>query len=78
MYAENELAMKRNEAVLNYLLGELYTIEADGKIPDNCKYLSATIQAAQNEKQRNTGSLTKFLKLKIGAKVMLIVNLDKY
>ena len=32
MYAENEPAMKRNEAVLNDLPGQLYTIEANGKI----------------------------------------------
>ena len=46
MYAENEPAIKRNDAVLNDLPGELYTIEADDKIPGNCTL--ATIQAAQN------------------------------
>ena len=50
MYAENEPAMKRNDAVLNVLPGELCTTEADGKIPDSCKYPLATIQAAQNQK----------------------------
>ena len=50
MYAENEAATKRNETALSKLLGELYTIEANDKIPDNFKYLSAFIQAAQNEK----------------------------
>ena len=34
-----------------------------------------TIQAAQNQKQRNTG-LTKLFKMKFGTKVMLTVNLD--
>ena len=68
--------MKRNDVVLNDLLGELYTIEADDKIPDNCKYPVATIQAAQDQKQTNAGGLAKLLKLKIGAKVMLTVNLD--
>ena len=33
MNAENEPAMKRTDAVLNNLLGELYTIMADDKIP---------------------------------------------
>ena len=32
MYTENEPAMKRNEAVLNELSGELYIIEANDKI----------------------------------------------
>ena len=48
MYAENEPAMKRTEAVLNELPGELYTIETNDKIPDNCKYPLVLIQAAQN------------------------------
>ena len=68
--------MKRNDAVLNDLHGELYAIEAHDKIQDNCKYQLATIQAAQNQKQTNTGGLAKLFKLKIGAKVMLTVNLD--
>ena len=73
MYAENEPAMKRNEADLP---GEFYTLEANDKIPDNCKYPLALIQAAQNEKQTNTGGLTKLLKLTIGTKAMSAVNID--
>ena len=65
--------MKRHEAVLNDLFGEIYTIEANGKIAGNCKFPEALIQAAQNQKQTNKGSLVKLLKLKIGAKVMLTV-----
>ena len=34
------------------------------------------IEAAQNQKQTNTGGLAKSLELKIGAKVMLAVNVD--
>ena len=63
MHAENEPAMKRNEAVLNDLSGQLYTIEPNHKIPGNCKYLLALIQTAQNQKQTNIGGLAKFLKL---------------
>ena len=40
--------MKRNEAVLNDLPGELYTKETKYRIPDNCKYPLALIEAAQN------------------------------
>ena len=47
MYAENEQAMKRNEAVLSELPGELYIIEVNGKSPDNCKYPLPLIEAAQ-------------------------------
>ena len=35
MFAENEPVMTRNESVQNDLLGELYTIEVDDKIPEN-------------------------------------------
>ena len=76
MYAENESAMKRNEAVLNELPREHYTIEVNDKIPDNCKCLLELIQAAHIQKQTNTGDLAKSLKLRIGAKVMLTVNID--
>ena len=37
MLSENEPAVKRNEAVLNDVPGQLYTIEAYSKIQDNCK-----------------------------------------
>ena len=37
MYAENERAMKRNEAVLKEFHGELYTIVDNDKIPENFK-----------------------------------------
>ena len=62
MYAENEPAIKRNDAILNDLPGELYAIEPDGKIPDNCKYPLAAIQVAHNQKQTNAGGLAKFFK----------------
>ena len=52
MYAENELAMQRNEAVLNELPGELYTRQANDKIPDNCKYPLVLIQATQNQSKQ--------------------------
>ena len=68
MHAENEPAMRRNEAVLNDLPGKLYTTEADDKVPDNCKYPLVMIEAAQNQKQTNTGGIAKLLKLKIRAK----------
>ena len=52
MYTENEPAMERNDAVLNDLPDELYKTESHDKIPDNCKYPLATIQAAHNQKKQ--------------------------
>ena len=65
-----------NEAALNDLPGEFYTIEGNDKIPDNCKYPLTAIEATKNEKQTNTGGLAKLFKLKIGAKVMLTIYID--
>ena len=50
MYAEKEPTVKGSEAVLNDLLGNLFTIGADDKTTGNCKYSLATVQAAQNQK----------------------------
>ena len=59
MYTYNKPAIKRNEGVLNYLSGQLYTIEVKDKTPDNYKYPFALIQAAQNQKQIKTGGLVQ-------------------
>ena len=39
--------------LLNDFNGELYSIGADDKIPDNCKYPLATIQAGCSESKTN-------------------------
>ena len=54
MHAENEFVLKRNNAVLNNLPGEIYKREADDKTPGNCKYPLATIYVSQNQEQTNT------------------------
>ena len=38
MHTENDAAMKRNETVLKHLPRELYIIQPNNKIVDNCKY----------------------------------------
>ena len=43
MYAENEPVTKRNDAVLNDLPGEVYTVDVDDEIPGNFKYPLVTI-----------------------------------
>ena len=49
MNAEKESAMKRNDAFINDLPGELLRIEGEHKVSDNCKFLLGTIQVAQNK-----------------------------
>ena len=58
------------------MTSEFFTIEANDGIPVSCKYPLATIQAAKNKTQTNTGSLRKLFKLKVGAKIMLTDNID--
>ena len=55
LYTEIEHAMKRNETVLN---GCSSLLEANEKIPDNCEYSLATIQAF-NQKKRKTRVLVQ-------------------
>ena len=43
MFAENEPAVKRSEAVLNDSSGDFYTTETNGKISGNCKHPAALI-----------------------------------
>ena len=70
------MCTERNEAVLNDLPGELYTIETNNKIPDKYKYPTALFQVTQNQKKREKHRcLEKLLKFKICAKVMLTVTL---
>ena len=77
MYLENEPAMKRDKAVVNDLTVEIYTIKANCKIQIIINTHWQIIQPAQNQKQINTGGLTKLCKLKTLAKIMLAVNIDK-
>ena len=79
MYVENEPAMERNEAVLNDFPIVLYTIQTNEKIPDNYKYNGYSIDNNSNSLESKVykhRGLPKLLKLKIGEKVMLAVNID--
>ena len=50
-YAEHEPTVLRNRTVINNLPGEVYSIEANDEIPNDCRYPFSMIQAAQNQKQ---------------------------
>ena len=53
------LLMKRSKAVLNDLPVEFCTIEADDKVPNNCKYPLAIIQAAQIQSKQKHRRFSK-------------------
>ena len=58
------------------LPGQLHQIQSIDDIPSNCTYSQEVIAAAQNRKQTDTGGLAKILWLKVGARIMLTVNID--
>lgn len=57
--------MEKNEAILKDLTDELYTVEANEKIPGNCKYQVKLLQVVQNQKQTSTRGLSKLFKSKL-------------
>ena len=76
MFAENYPTVKHNRKMLDKLLGKMYKVNAIDQIPADCKYPETLIPLAQNKKQSETGGLAKCLELKVGAKVMVTVNVD--
>ena len=51
MYAENELVLRTNEAILNDFAVKFWQ-NTKTKIPDNCKYPLALILVAQNQSKQ--------------------------
>ena len=76
MFAENYANVVHNKKILDTLPGELSRINAVDNIPADCKYPHQSIVSVQNRKQTDTEGLEKCLKLKVGAKVMVTVNID--
>ena len=68
--------VKHNRKILDKLPRKTCTINAINEITADCKYPATLISLAQNKKQYETDGLAKCLKLKIGAKVMVAVNVD--
>ena len=58
------------------MLGKTYIINAIDQIPADCKYPETLFSLARNKKLSETGGLAKCLELKVGAKVMIAVNVD--
>ena len=77
IYVENAPAVLRSQTALDNLPGEIYSIEANNKITNNCAYSFSAIEVVKNQiKKTNTVDLAKLLQLNVGAKVKLPVNID--
>ena len=73
MYAENQPTILQNQIILDDLPGEIYSVEAQDRV---FQIIASIPHTKENRKQAETGGLAKSLQLKIGAKVMLRVNID--
>ena len=74
-FAENRPVFEHNQAMLDKLEGSSFLIQAIDEIPKNVAHRA--VQEAQNHKQSETGDLSSLnVTLKLGAKVMLTVNID--
>ena len=76
MFAENKRAKEHNQTQLNTLDTQLILIEAIDEIPKDIVLSQSQIDAIKQRKMSETRNLESQLQLKIGAKVMLISNLD--
>ena len=46
MYAENAPTVLKSQTYLINLPGDVYSVEANGKIPDDCRYPFSVIQSS--------------------------------
>ena len=76
MFGKNYPTVVHNKKILDTFPGELCRVNAIDNIPADCKYHLQCIASAQNRKQTDIGGLAKSLELKVGAKVMITVNID--
>ena len=74
LFAENKSALEPNQSMLDQIEGASILINAIDELPKNVSH--KLIELAQNRKQTETGGLANKLTLKMGAKVMLTVNID--
>lgn len=52
-YAENAPTVLRSQTALDTLPGEIYSIEANNKITNNCAYSFSAIEAVKNQIKKN-------------------------
>ena len=52
MYPQNAQKVSQNQTVLNNLTSELYSIDGNEKIPNDCRYPIFVTQARQSKKDR--------------------------
>ena len=76
MYAENKPSVDYNELMLNEILGELISINATDEVPQEIHFSDKQTETIRARTIGDTGNLASILNLKVGAQVMLTINID--
>ena len=73
VYAQNKYCDDWNENMLAFLSGKQYRYIAQDSKKDDCTEMA---DVHMSDKPRHTGNMRKILNLKVGARVMLTINID--
>ena len=76
MFAENKPSLGHTELMLNEILGEIISINAIDEVPREIHLSDKQTETIRARKNGDTGNLASVLNLKVGAKVMLTINID--
>ena len=76
MFTENKLSVDCNELMLNEILGEVISINAIDEVPQEIHLSDKQTETIVARKIGGTGNLASVLNLKVGAQVMLTININ--
>ena len=76
MFAENKPSVDYNELMLNEILGEVISINAIDEVPQEIHLSDKQTETIRARKIGDTENQASVLSLKVGAQVMLTINID--
>ena len=76
MFAENKPSVDYDELMLNEILGEVISVNAIDEVPQEIHLSDKHTEKIRAWKIGDIGNLSIVLKLKVGAQVMLTINID--
>ena len=76
MFAENKPSVDYNELMLNEILGEVISINAIDEVPQEIHLSDKQTETIRARKIGDTENQASVLNLKVGAQVMLTINID--
>ena len=76
MFTENKPSVDYNELILNEILGEVISINAIDEVPQEIHLSDKQTETIRARKIGDTENQASVLSLKVGAQVMLTINID--